>query len=116
MLPIVQTPEGLTAREIFNKIIKGQVVRIHNDPVLANQLKNHLSVIKSREKKLFASLGLDFVSSIISVTEHKEIPNRKFDSQELILSETVGYDIKLVAPKQRRRYPVFLIEPDVSTG
>jgi len=90
--------------------MKGQIVRIPNDPVLAKQLHNHLNVIKSREKKLFLDLGLDFISSVISVQEWKQIPNRKFEASELILSEVIGYEIKLVAPKKRRTYPAFVVK------
>jgi hypothetical protein len=102
----------LTAKQIWNRILKNETVRIPNDPILAKQLFNHLNVIKSREKELFLSLGFDFISTVISVTEYKEIPNRKFSDSEMILSETIGYDIKLVAPKIHKKYPAFVISKE----
>lgn len=114
-----ETPNlaGLTARQIFEKIVKGHTVRIPNDPILANQLKNHLNVIKSREKKYFLDLGLDFISSVISVTEIKEpfkLLNPKDNSVLIIPGQFkyLGYDIKLVAPKIRRKYTAFVIKDD----
>lgn len=97
----------LTAREIFNRIVKGQTVRIPNDPGLAQQLKNHLNVIKSREKKLFESLQLDFISSVVSV---EIFPPQQIGEKYIV----AGYcEIKLVAPKKRRKYTTFLIhEPN----
>lgn len=93
----------LTAREIFNRIVKGQVVRIPNDPGLAKQLYNHLNVIKSREKRIFADLGLDFISSVISVEPFgKHLNPETFD----------GFEIKLIAPKKRRKYTTFIIQPN----
>lgn len=89
----------LTAREIFNRIVKGQVVRIPNDPVAAQQLKNHLNVIKSREKRIFADLGLDFLSSVVSV---------------LSTPEQDAFEVKLIAPKKRRKYTTFLINHEPS--
>lgn len=107
----------LTAREIFNRILKGETVRIPNDPVLAKQLQNHLNVIKSREKKVFLDLGFDFISSVISV-EFKEEPVGKpreiiptnNPSQIFRTPKQFYYEIKLVAPKKRRTYPAFVIK------
>lgn len=121
----------LTVREIFKRILDGQVVRIPNDPIAAEQLKNHLNVIKSREKKLFLDLGLDFISSIISVTEVKSpqayIYDPKTIKPEDLTSkifrtlpeaaipipnsiQVIGYEVKLVAPKKRRTYTAFVIK------
>lgn len=95
----------LSAREIFNRILKGAVVRIPNDPVLAKQLQNHLNVIKSREKRIFSDLGLDFTSSIISVEFRGTVIN------EVAKTVSLGhYEIKLIAPKKRRKYPAFVIQ------
>lgn len=125
---------SLTAREIFNRILAGEVVKIPNDPQLVEQLRNHLNVIKSRDKKLFKSLGLDFTASVIKI-EFKELPTAFIYDPKIInpeeLNKTVGcmqflpreaqpitiipsgfYEIKLVAPKIRKRYPVFTIEED----
>lgn len=88
----------LSAREIFNRIVKGQVVRIPYDPALAAQLKNHLGVIKHREKKLFKSLGLDWVSAIIKFSEVQ-------------INTDYAFDISLTAPKTRRKYPAFSLAP-----
>jgi len=93
-----QQLKELSAREIFNRIVKGQVVRIPNDPVLAAQLKNHLSVIKHREKKLFKSLGLDWISAVIVFWDVKSITD-----------EILAIDISLTAPKTRRKYPAFAL-------
>lgn len=107
----------LSAREIFNKIVKGCVVRIPNDALLAKQIHNHLNVIKSREKKIFSDLGLDFISSVISVekitlykgvkTEHGQII-----PMPLLQPFTEAYEIKLIAPKKRRTYPTFSIQEE----
>lgn len=99
---IMQAPKELTARNIFDRIVKGQTVRLPNDPVLVDQLKNHLNVIKSREKKLFESLGLDFLSSVISVT--------KLHGSDISTGPFECYEIKLKAPKKRRTYSVFSIQ------
>lgn len=109
----------LTAREIFNRIVKGQVVRIPNDPALAKQLYNHLNVIKSREKRIFADLGLDFISSVISV-EFVEKPINKPGqviptNNPLHIFRTPKeffFEVKLIAPKKRRKYTAFIIQPD----
>ena len=102
--------KGLTAKEIFDKIIKGEVVNLPNDPVLARQLLTHLQVIKSREKKLFASLGLDFTSSIVSVDPVYYYPaDQKFDPNGQ-LSIITHFEVKLIAPKKRRTYPAFTIQ------
>lgn len=119
----IQKQEGLTAKQIFDKIIKGQTVRIPNDPILANQLKNHLNVIKSREKKLFASLGLDFVSSVISVKlviDSKELSDLFREAENISAGQIFRtkkptesyYQISLIAPKTRRKYPAFSIEQE----
>lgn len=105
----------LTAREIFNRIVKGQVVRIPNDPGLAKQLYNHLNVIKSREKRIFADLGLDFISSVISVTHFKKAGDWiKSESNPEINIQLFDewYEVKLIAPKKRRKYTTFIIQPD----
>lgn len=90
----------LSARQIFDRITKGETVRIGNDPVIADQLKNHLNVIKSREKKFFLDHGLDFISSTISVL--------------CIVSptgpETTHYEIKLIAPKKRKTFTAFVVK------
>lgn len=138
-----QTPpqeRELTVREIFKRILDGQVVKIPNDPVAAEQLKNHLNVIKSREKKLFLDLGLDFISSIISVTEVKSPPQYLYDPSKINpdqiteaitadqfvklghlaaieipkTAQIVGYEVKLVAPKKRRTYTAFVIKNEPS--
>jgi hypothetical protein len=110
----------LSAREIFNRIVKGQVVRISNDPVLAKQLLNHLNVIKSREKRIFADLGLDFISSVISVVEIKSPPlkvinpDQEVDAPDYIelrgSEKVIAYEVKLIAPKKRRKYTAFVID------
>lgn len=92
--------QGLTARQIFDKILKGGVVRIPNDSVLADQLYKHLNVIKSREKKLFSDLGFDFTASVIRIIAFCDV-------SEL---DIIGYDISLSAPKKRRTYPAFVIK------
>lgn len=126
-----QQEKELSAREIFNKILKGQTVQIPNDPIAADQLKNHLNVIKSREKKLFLDLGLDFISSVISVTEIKS-PNKylydpsivkEIGSREIFRTPypqeiqgtevTIGYEVKLVAPKKRRTFTTFTVKENV---
>ena len=91
----------LSAREIFNRILKGEVIKIPNDPVLARQLKNHLNVIMSRERKLFNSLDLDFPSAIIKVS---------FQETYHISNLERYYEISLTAPKKRRKYPLFAVE------
>lgn len=119
-----QVSKELSAREIFNRIVKGQVVRIPNDAVLAHQIKNHLNVIKSREKKLFTSLGLDFLSSVVCVEKTNkpiyygnnglEIPShlgQVIPCEEIFKTETMYYyEVKLTAPKKRRKYSVFSIQ------
>ena len=66
-----------------------------------------MNVIKSREAKLFRDLGLDFTSSIISVTQSPVVIN---DLQKTI---TGGYyEIKLIAPKKRKTYPAFVVKKD----
>lgn len=97
----------LTAREIFNRIVKGQVVRIPNDPVLAKQLYNHLNVIKSREKRIFADLGLDFISSVVSV---EFIATQVDESKKTITP--AHHVVKLVAPKKRRKFTAFVINDE----
>lgn len=97
----------LSAREIFNRILKGAVVRIPNDPVLAKQLQNHLNVIKSREKRIFSDLGLDFTSSVIKIIPQPEVPVNACGDPIFPIQY---YEIKLVAPKKRRKYPAFVIQ------
>lgn len=95
------TSNPLTAKEIWEQISKGQTVKIPNDPALAVQLYKHLNVIKSRTKKLFKSLGLDFAASIVSVE-----PERAFG----IPTETiVGFQIKLIAPKEYKKYAAYVV-------
>lgn len=89
----------LSAKEIFDQISKGQTVKIPNDPILASQLYKHLNVIKSRTKKLFKELGLDFPTTIVSV-----IPQQDQQTQQIY------YDIKLEAPKEYRKYTAFVLE------
>lgn len=118
-----QQSQGLSAREIFKRILAGQVVRIPHDEVLARQLQNHLNVIKSREKKLFASLGLDFTSSTISVKlislpfhiATGEIldgkPGEAIPVQNVAdYSPKYFFEISMSAPKSRKCYPVFALE------
>jgi len=95
--------EELSARAIFNRIVKGQIVRIPNDPVLANQLKNHLNVIKCREARVFRDLGLDFISSVISVVQFLQLTE---------VGNYEGYEIKLIAPKKRKKYSVFIVKDE----
>lgn len=101
----IETSQELTAKQIFKQLLSGLVVKIPPDESLANQLKNHLNVIKSREKKLFLSLGLDFTSSIISV---KFIDAVILTEAKLIIAPY--YSITLMAPKVRRKYTVFSIQ------
>jgi len=110
----MEQSKELTAREIFNRIVKGQTVRIPHDPVLANQLKNHLNVIKCREAKVFRDLGLDFISSIISVVAI-ETPQFIYDPKNPI-NCIAHYEIKLIAPKKRRKYSVFIIKNEESNS
>ena len=71
-------------------------------------MENHLNVIKSREKKLFSSLGLDFTSSVIRF-------NHVIESTEPVLVDY--YEISLEAPKKRKTFPLFEIKkPDDNTG
>lgn len=58
---------SLTAREIFNRIFKGETVRVPADFAATVRLTNYLNVIKSREKRLYLDLGLKFTSSVINV-------------------------------------------------
>jgi hypothetical protein len=100
-----ETLRELSAREIFNRIIKGHVVRMSSDLTTAMQLKNHLNVIKSREKKLFVSLGLDFISSIVSVKPTAPA-----------IGAIMLWEFKLDAPKQRRKFSVFTINSEQQTN
>lgn len=115
----------LSAREIWNRILKGEIVRIPNDPIVASQLKNHLNVIKSREKKLFLDLGLDFISSVISVECVPIV--QYFDEQKQAWLDTKPgqalplpichkaidlYEVKLIAPKKRNKYSCFVIKEE----
>lgn len=112
-IPEVESKE-LSAREIFKRILKGEVVRIPNDATLAAQLKNHLNVIKSREKKLFTSLGLDWISAVLKFSDvTAPIPANCFSG--LTGYTIVAIDISLTAPKQRRKYPAFTIQTSANT-
>lgn len=112
-----QSEPCLTARQIFDQLIAGKAVRIPPDETLANQLKNHLNVLKSRHRKLFSSLGLDSISSVISVQFVDAIripPDEGSPDYEpnKILGIPAYYEIKLVAPKKRRHYPAFVIQEE----
>lgn len=114
----------LSAREIFNRIVKGQVIRIPNDPELASQLFNHLNVIKSREARIFRDLGLDFISSIISIepiqlpSEHSiDLPIKPgqlipIADESFPIQMDCYYEIKLKAPKIKKKYPSFIVKKD----
>lgn len=98
----LNSQEGLTARQIFDKLLKGEQVVIPTieSDVIA-QLKNHLQVIKSRDKKVFKSLGLDFTSAVIATVEVPVVINEA--EKKIIPAHTI---FKLNAPKLRKRYPV----------
>lgn len=104
----------LTARQIFNRIIKGEVVRIPNDPILAKQLQNHLNVIKSREARIFRDLGLDFISAVISVEAvippYKLIPVKDIKEAYTVVSELDYYEIKIKAPKIKKKFTTFIVK------
>lgn len=97
-----ENQKELTARQIFDRIVKGEVIRISNDPELAKQLFNHLNVIKSREAKIFRDLGLDYISAVISI---EIIPFSIFENKI-----NGGYtQVRLKAPKIKKKYAAFII-------
>lgn len=96
--------QGLSAKAIFNSLMQKKTVRIPIE--FKEQLLNHLNVIKSREQKLFKSLGLDYVASIIQA-EKIYGPNSKSEIKEPII---VAYDFTLIPKPEVKRYPVFQIE------
>lgn len=108
--------EELSAREIFKRILAGQTVRIPYDIGLKDQLYNHLHVIKSREKKLFRSLGLDFTSAVVNFTP-KYVTLTKPGTAIVHHSNVIGsWEISLSAPKMRRKYATFSIASGPNAG
>ncbi len=82
---------SLTAREIFDRIFKGETVRVPADFAATVRLANYLNVIKSREKRLYLDLGLRFTSSIINV----------------VYTDKGFFEIKLAASK-KKIYPCLI--------
>lgn len=63
----------LSAREIFNKILQGNVVSLPPlDPLSFSRLESHLNSIRSYDKKLFESLGLEFTKKVIRCVKDAE--------------------------------------------
>ena len=83
---------SLTARQIFDQLREGKIVRLSIPKYDAELLFSYLNVIKSREKKLWTSLGIEFDMMIIKLT---------------FTSDYAIYELKKPDPK--RRYPVFAI-------
>ena len=104
------TPQSLSARAIFNLLMQKKTIRVPADPGVFDNLLNHLNVIKSREQKLFASLGLDYVTSIYNVIPVSE--KVTYDPNATSIKELgiIAYDIKLIPKPATKKYPIYEIK------
>ena len=68
---MAETTKELTARQIFDRLVKDGITRVQIpkeqpfDYQQAAQLFGHLNVIKSRDKKVFKSLGFEHINAVI---------------------------------------------------
>jgi len=90
----MEAPKELSAQEIYSLLKEGKKVKLILEPADADSLYNYLAVIKSRDKKLFDDLGLNFVNCVIRMNYQQQ------DS----------YLFELIKPKLNKKYSAFIIE------
>lgn len=96
----MEAPESLTARDIYEQIKAGKEVTLAISASEADQLRSHLSVIKSQEKTLWTDLGIEFMNKVLRVEQLQGLP--------------IHFTFSLSNPLKNKRFTVFSItEPEV---
>lgn len=91
----IQISHELTVREMFEQLLKNKKVTLLLSFSDADNLFSHLNVIKSREKKLFESLGFDFERKILRMQRD---------------SVTNAVEYWMEEPQPNKRYKIFKVE------